>query len=1001
MNKYREMLVRRRRPLLWAGGLLSLYALLGFLLVPWLAERQLVNTLQQRLGASAAVEQLRFNPFTFTASIDALTVQTADSTPLLSLGRLYVNLEPSRFLLLKLRLADIVVDTLQLHYTRYTPTDATLTRLAQQWAATAEPEPAEEDPPSEELFPLEIGRLQVLNSSVHYRDEVPQTDFETSLGPLDIDVANVSTRATEEPGSKNFVLQIEQDATLTWTSSFDISPLRFSGHLALDNFSFATPWRYFQDSLLFELTDGRLTSGFDYLFNLDASGPQLEISNLALQVSALNAVERATNAVFLTGGTLALENGSFLYPDLNAQAAALRIDGVNLALQRNPQGVLNLQAMLNSFGTEESPPPDAEAGTPLQLSLTEFTLVNTTVNFTDHTTPTPAAFSVQAQAALRNFTLVPDTALPFDATLALASGGTLTTMGTVQLFPALDVDATLELADLALLPTQPYLDEFAQVVVDDGTLALSASLRSNTDDALALQGDLTLSDLQLTDRQRGETLFSLDALRVTNADLALDGQRLDISDVSVDALYARVLIDENGITNVGEAFTPATASDAPEASSPQTTPAAATEEPPPAAETGSAVSPFALSLGRLVVNGASSDFTDRSLPIVFDTQMTTLDGELSGFSSTSSEPMTIALEGQVNEYGLVEISGALNPLDITRQTYVELQFTNLEMPAMTPYVIKFAGREIAEGTLNVALTYTIEDSALQATNAVTIEDMRLGARVDYPDAMDLPLDLAVALLKNSEGIIDLNVPVSGNVNDPQFDLGPVIRQAIFNAIGSIVTSPFRLLGSLIGGDAEELDSIRFRPGRSDLAPPEQQKLQQLLEALAQRPQLALVIPAPFAVEEDTRALQTSSVDARIDAQLAQDESAAQLPERRLAVLEGLYTIAALSPVPEELRLQFMQAPAPDAEEDDAETAEPVFDSLAYSADLRERLIAAEPVAEQQLQDLARARQGAITAFMLANGNGAVTAARLQEQEVETAAIEDGWLMGMLDVGVSE
>jgi hypothetical protein len=285
---------------------------------------------------------------------------------------------------------------------------------------------------------------------------------------------------------------------------------------------------------------------------------------------------------------------------------------------------------------------------------------------------------------------------------------------------------------------------------------------------------------------------------------------------------------------------------------------------------------------------------------------------------------------------------------------------------------------------------------------VVIRNMRLGGRVDYPDAMDLPLDLAVALLKNSEGIIDLDVPITGNVDDPQFDFGPVIRQAIFNVLRNIVTSPFRLLGSLIGGEPEQINNIRFRPGRSDLAPPEQEKLQQLLGALMQRPQLALVIPAPFAAEEDTLALQTSTVDARIEMQLFADSAAEeQLAERRLAVLESLYTAAMLTPPLEELRLQFTTtaAPAADEDRDKDDDGEPVFDALAYSEDLRARLIAAEPVTEEILQNLAKERQAAVSDYLMTAGG--ITAERLQAQDVSTAAMEDGWLNAMFDVGVTE
>ncbi|MES2625235.1 MAG: DUF748 domain-containing protein [Pseudomonadota bacterium] len=1001
MDKFKNFLHRRRRPLLWTGGVLLLYTLLGFFFVPWFVERQLVNTLQQRLAVTARVEKVRFNPFTFTASIESLSVEAADSSPLLSLNRLYLNLQPLRLFLLKVRLEEITLDTLQLHYTRYSETDDTVSRLAQQWVATAEPdtEVEEEEPPSDELFPLEIGRFQYLNGSIDYRDEVPQTDFATTLGPLNIDIANTSTLAdAEERGIQKLVLQIEQDARLTVDGNFDISPLEFTGHVALDNFSLTTPYRYLQDTAPVTLSDGRFATALDYLFRIDDTGIHLDISNLAVQVSALNVIEKATGVPFLTGGTIALENGSFVYPDMRVQGAALRVDGVNLALLRNAQGVVNLQAIAEGFAADEPAtnvavpaPAPAPSSTPLQLGINEITLANIGVNFTDQTPQTDAAFVLQANAELQNFSLVPDVALPFDFAVALQSGGTLTTRGNVQLFPALDLDAMAELADLSLLPLQPYIDEFAQVTLENGSLALAANLVSNSDQPLSYQGDVTLSNFQLADKQRAEKLLSLDTLRADNVNFSLSEKRLDISELIVDAFYGRVLIDENGITNIGQAFTPSTA-DA--ASAESSTPIASTTEPAEEVP-GVDAMPFAINLGRMQINNASSDFTDLSLPIEFDTKMVALNGEISGFSSTSSQAMTLGLEGQVDEFGLVEISGAMNPMNIKQQTKIELEFTNLKLPSMTPYVIKFAGREIAEGSVDVALAYTIDDSALQASNSVIIRDMRLGGRVDYPDAMDLPLDLAVALLKNREGVIDLDVPITGNVDDPEFDFGPVIRQAIFNVLRNIVTAPFRFLGSLIGGDSEEIDNIRFLPGRDDLAPPEQEKLQQLAMALAERPQLALAIPAPFAAEADTQALQISTVDARIEAQLAQDGSDAQLPERRLVILEALYTTALLTPTLEELRVQFTPVVDPEADED----VEPVFDALAYSASLRERLIAAEPVTEQMLQDLARSRQAAVSAFLVSGGE--VTTERLQNQDVATADITDGWLNAMFDLAVVE
>jgi hypothetical protein len=375
-----------------------------------------------------------------------------------------------------------------------------------------------------------------------------------------------------------------------------------------------------------------------------------------------------------------------------------------------------------------------------------------------------------------------------------------------------------------------------------------------------------------------------------------------------------------------------------------------------------------------------------------------LSGTADGFATTSSQPMEISLEGQVDEFGLVQIETSLNPFDVTQQSQVSLIFRNLDMPAMSPYVIKFAGREIADGRVDVDLVYNIEASELQANNQVVLRDLTLGERVEHPDAMDLPLDLAIALLKDGNGVINLEVPISGNIDDPEFSFGPVIRQAISNILTSIVASPFRLLGNLIGSDSDELDRIKFLPGRSDVAAPEQLTLQQLHTALLQRTQLTLEIP-PLTGEADVLALQTDLVTNKIDSLTDQSvDNQASLTDRRLVVLESLYNQGNMAPSLEEIRLLHLV----ESEQLNPLSGTPIvtseLDTLVYSADLRERLIADEPISETELSDLANARMDSVIQFLV--GLGDINTGRFLQLDSQTSELdEDGWLTMEFEIGV--
>ena len=517
------------------------------------------------------------------------------------------------------------------------------------------------------------------------------------------------------------------------------------------------------------------------------------------------------------------------------------------------------------------------------------------------------------------------------------------------------------------MPVQPYLSQYAYIGLINGSIDSTAKITTDDQEPLAFEGNLELTSLQLDNQQLNEKLLSLDKLAFKSVNLSLAKQSLDISEVAVDKLYSRILVNQTGETNIGllvkkQAETTVKQQDTPP------------EEQSPNYE---------FTIGKVKLNDASSQYTDENLPIVFHANMHKLNGEISGFSTRSQQPVDITLEGQVDEFGLVEINGSMNPLNITNQTSIKLAFTNLDLPSVSPYTIKFAGREIAEGRGDIELTYDVINNELNATNKVVIRDIRLGGKVESPGALDLPLDLAIALLKNSDGVIDLSIPVKGNVNDPQFSMGPVIRGAIANAISNIVTAPFRFLASLLGSSDESIKDVRFRAGRSDLAPPEQEKLLNLATALQQRPQLVLVIPAPFDEATDRQILKVKAVERRIETNLENTDAEHQLMVRNQMVLERLYTEATLSPDVQTIKHDLIEL-SKTPEKTDGE-----LDVLVYNAKLKAGLIEIESITDSDLRNLALARQNSVIAFLKEHSE--LKEKQLQTSDLVSKKSDDGWL----------
>lgn len=1189
MKSFKTTFMKYRRLLVWVVSIVILYTLIGFLLVPWLAERQLVKITQERLDAETSVEKITFNPFTFEASVDTLQLSNRQGESLVAWDKLYINLQPLHLFLLNIRFEEITIDKPALHFQRYSESENTLTHLAESWNASAEGEPedtteqAETSESGDPLFAMEIGDFNYNDGQLAYRDDVPETQFETVLSPINIHLDDFST-AAGETASQDLIIVLENDAKLTLNGSMVLSPLQFAGQVDLENFSLQTPYRYLKAQLPFELQEGRLDLQLDYDADL-ADTANVELKEINVDLSGFSLHQPGESSALLQGGTLTASNGRFVFPDNQLRIDDVSLKDFQLAASRNSEGELDWLQLFEPMlaGDSEDKPAESEAS-PLQLDIANLEIANTTLSLADQQPESPVNLELMLSADMQDFSLTDDQQMPFSTQVNLESGGDITLDGQLQISPTLAVQAETGIEQLSLLPIQPYLNQYADIEMVSGKIDSAASITSNQQELFSIQGDLTLSEMQLDNQQLDEKLIGLEQLafssfafsqanqklaisdvvvdalysrvvinedgetnlamlikaqddkasdgessaeqssplqfdianlQINNAELSLadqqpespvnlglmlsadmqdfsladdqqmpfstqvsldsggeitaegelqlfpalaltaetgvkqlsllpvqtylnqyahielvsgkvdstakvttdqqepfaitgdltlsemqlDNQKLDekllgldslavnsldfsqaeqrvaISEVIVDALYSRVLINENGETNLGLLLKEQSTSDSGEADT----------------EKSDSLNDYDFSLGRVKINDASSRFTDQNLPIVFNAHMQTLNGEISGFSTRSKQPVDIALEGQVDEFGLVEISGEMNPLDVTSQTTIKLAFSNLGLPAMSPYTVKFAGREIAEGKGDIDLTYEVVESQLDASNDIVIRDIRLGERVESPDAMDLPLDLAVSLLKNSDGVIALNIPVSGDVNDPDFAMGPVIRGAIGSALKNVATAPFRFLGSLVGlgSDDKPIDEVRFRAGRADLAPPEQEKLLKLVDALSQRPQLALQIPAPFNESTDEQGLKAAAVEARIETRMEEIDSSAQRDQKRRQVLEELYQQAELGPDLSVLEREFT------TQGDSDEQTESQLDLLAYNDSLEERLIEAESVSETQLHDLARQRQQAVVDYV--NENGELDDEQLQTTDRVTAEVDDGWLSMQFDL----
>lgn len=264
-----------------------------------------------------------------------------------------------------------------------------------------------------------------------------------------------------------------------------------------------------------------------------------------------------------------------------------------------------------------------------------------------------------------------------------------------------------------------------------------------------------------------------------------------------------------------------------------------------------------------ITNGIFS-FEDKNLPLPFKTTVTKLNGKISEFKNTRSSTTNLEVKGVVDEYGVAKITGILHPNNIKLLTDINMIFSNIAIKNFTPYSGKFVGREIKAGKLDLDLKYNIEQSNLEAKNNIVITQLEFGEKVESPDAISLPLDIAISLLKDSKGVIDINLPVSGNVDDPQFAIGSILWRAFTNLITKAVTAPFSLLGAIFNFSEDEISSVKYGLLEDEVGPIQKETLDKISQILKARSEIAIELTASYDMNTEGYAQQKQNYLARKD-----------------------------------------------------------------------------------------------------------------------------------------
>ena len=709
----------------------------------------------------------------------------------------------------------------------------------------------------------------------------------------------------ESANHYSFTLATTEGGSVQFDGQFQLSPIDIAGSFEVSQIALAPLWPLSDDLIDAKITNGALSFSLNYHlsennndFRFQADNADLSLSQLVIsdkESPRIKLAELRVSDISLDTETqqVNVANFSLEQPWISAQIDKTGVDLVSIFTpkgfdEKASQAASSTSSTGPTAATKTSPAtPPATAPTSSDYSASAAPNTGNSASV-DATQSDKAAWRVVLQAFALNegdvlvresmvsdgvnwrvfplnlTTGVIDSTLttPIDYTIDIKLGGSLAQSSTSSLPDTLSiatpassisskgailanvqaVSGTIDISQFGLSQLQPYVEQYLNLALEDGSAALSGSFEANSDSKIVFDGQANVASLTIIDGLKQEPLLQWADLQAEGIKFNSITNALSLEKITLDKPYAKLLIAQDKQTNFGNIVVDQTASTTPATSTAEMEPDTQTElnqEALPSA--GEDASELVIRIDEIVFNNGSAYFADNSLRPRFASGIESLNGSITKLSSNADTAANVDVKGKIDGYAPVALYGAINPL--IEDIFLDLTFTveGAELTSVNPYSGTYMGHFIDKGLLSLDIQYLLEDNQLAGNNHVVIDQLTLGRKTDSEKALSLPLGLAIALLEDSNGVIDLGLEVSGDLDSPTFGFGSIILKAIGNLITKAVTAPFSLLANLVGSDEDELNEIDFAHGSSQLSDAASSKLATLAGALAKRPGLRVNI----------------------------------------------------------------------------------------------------------------------------------------------------------------
>lgn len=780
----------------------------------------------------------------------------------------------------------------------------------------AEQTQAEPEAPS---FTLTTDQIEVADGTIVLSDHTTATPFQTTLSSIILTLDHLTT-AKDSRATLHFSAKTEAEEKIEGDGNMSYDPLSAEGSLKLEKVQLKKYLPFFANSVSLASIDGEVDFAASYHLSARQGIPDLRLSKTSAVLRSLKLRGRDETEDFLHIPLLEIKDAEFDLRNRKVSVAELSTGQGVISAKREADGRIDVARFFTGTGSTSADKPEAvpadAAGTRWSVSLIKGSLRGYTLTALDQMAPEPVGLKAEKlDVTLSNFSTAAEGSKS-DVKTGVSVSAQLNGKGSIAVDGEFQPDGTsaalkVDLKGVDATPLQSYLPRLGRVRLTGGKVSASGKVQVGRDGdrmRASYAGDLAVADFASVDKTAGNELVKWRSLELKGLDFGTDPAHTSIRQVDLRNFFVRVAISSEKKVNVLEALSepPHVASAQGDtgardrmrqpagrkARTAQTPPARVSEgKAAPVGEARTAGGDDPLKIDKILIRGGQIAFEDNFVKPPFKAVLHDVDGTVSGLSSSADSRADLAVRGNLDKTAPLDVTGKISPLGKDFYADLKISFKDFDLTRIDPYARKYAGYALEKGNLRLELQYLIVKKKLDARNDLVLDQLALGDKVESPNAVSLPLKFAVSLLQDNSGRIQLSIPVTGDIDDPQFSLGKVIGKAVEGLLVKVVTAPFSVVGALLGGaggstggggkgaggagagggagvvsagtEAEDPGYVQFDFGSSHIDEQSMKKLDAAARLLSARPRLQVDLEGRAAPAEDAVKLREELLETKI------------------------------------------------------------------------------------------------------------------------------------------